>query len=335
MRVNLYNKFELHNVNYNKIIWISGFFALLSGCASTGTQVKPNIPHYNSVQELISKQQLNQANQLAKEYVYDWGLNSGGKSVQSGIPKQNLQAYCQAKNGKFSQLHKSEITLIKESWTKRLLKTYGAVNDNIGAFRCIEQNGQQWIVSVEPVSERKLDNAKDTRVVALLTKVLTATEAQNFYSKRATTTTVAAVTPEKPNQSKPTTAKAEPKVEEKIVEKPVEKPVVETPKVEVKETTQQQQQRLYLEGRRNLNQGGNSLNACNQLERAYGLGSFYNSSGPNIYTEAGVLVAKCLTTVPAYQKKFGNPKARAVSILQGIVKSNNHRVAKSMLEQLK
>lgn len=302
------------------------------GCASTGTQGPKWGADFNSVQEVITKQNLNQANNTPKEYVYDWGLNGSGKAVQSPLPKQTLQSYCQAKNGKFTHLHKSNVPLIKESWTKRLLLSYSAVKDNIGAFRCVEKSGNDWIVSVEPVSERKLEN-KDTRVVNLMTKVMSVNEANNFYGKR--TETVAATKPTKPTPVKPNVAKVEPKEETKVVEPVVEKAVVEPEKTEVKLTTQQQQQRLYSEGRRNLNQGVNQLAACNQLERAYNLGRFYNSSGPNIYIESGVLVAKCLTTVPAYQKKFGNPKLRAKNILQGIVKSSNHRVAKSMLEQLK
>lgn len=318
---------------YNKIILIGGLIALMAGCASTGNQGGKTLPHYNSVQELISKQQLNQANNNAREYVYDWGLNSGGKVVQSGIPKWNVQAHCQNKGGKLTHLYKTEMSLVKETWTKRLLETYSAVKDNTGAFRCVQKDGQQWIVSIEAVSERKIDDHKATRVVALITKPMTANEAQNFYSKRKVTPVVAPTNTRTSAAKTPTPAKVEKK--EELIEKPIEKPVTPPVKVEHRETTQQQQQRLYLEGRRHLNQGVNTLNACNQLERAYGLGRFYNSSGPNIYVESGVLVARCLTTVPAYQKKFGNPKVRAKNILQGIVKSSNHRVAKNMLEQLK
>lgn len=312
---------------------------IMQGCASLNTPhsdqgISPqSVRHYASVQDLIIKQQLNQSNMVAKEYVYDWGPTTHYKAPQSLLPKHYLSAYCEAKNGKFQLKHKSRMDLVKDKWSKKLLMTYGAVTQGIGVFQCIQEDGIQWMVSVEPISERKRDAHQAIRVVALQTKVISATEVQKIYRGRQTVeaptlsrstiatpvVTSAKVTPVKPIEAKPEQEKPQ--------------PVVTPPPP--RETVQQQQQRLYLGARRDILRGKNQLAACTQADRAYRMGRFYNSSGPNIYAESGVLAAKCLTTVPAYQQKFVNPKARAKTILQGLVNTQNHAVAKHMLQQLK
>lgn len=312
---------------------------IMQGCASLNTTplnagISPqSVRHYVSVQDLIVKQQLNQSNTQPKEYVYDWGPTTQYKAPQSLLPKHYLSAYCEAKNGKFSLKHKSRMDLVKDKWAKKLLMTYGAVTQGIGVFQCIQKDGTRWMVSVEPVSERKRDANQDTRVVALQTKVISASEAQRMYTGRQvlessvqnrSAVTAPVVVPVKATPVKPVEVKAE-----------EEKPQPTVAPQTSRETVQQQQQRLYLGARRDILRGQNQLAACSQADRAYRMGRFYNSSGPNIYAESGILVAKCLTTVSAYQQKFMNPKARAKTILQGLVNTQNHAVAKHMLQQLK
>ncbi len=317
---------------YKKILVISMMTTMMYGCVSTGGKLSTDkFKNYTSVHELIVKQAFNQDDGTAKEYVYDWGAHAGNKTPQSLHPKQDLNSYCQAKGGTLTLLHKSHLALVKDTWSKRLLETYGAVKQGIGAYQCKQSDGLQWIVSIEPTSERKLQENKDVRVVSLLVKEMTMDEAKKVYAeknKNNSSTTVV-------KQPVVTTHKVIPakvpevKKEEKTVVPPPE-PVKEAPK----ETIQQQQQRLYLSARRDFNRGTSQLAACNQAERAHNLGRFYNASGPSVYVESGVLVAKCLTTVSAYQKKFNQPKARAKSILQNIVSMQNHTIAKHMLQQL-
>lgn len=302
--------------------------SLLYGCATTNNVGTNVVKDLQSPQDVINQKGLNGSNGRAREYVYDWG-QAGNKATEVSSPKNYMSSYCQVKEGKFSLLYNSKMSLMKDVASKRRLEKDEIVQQAIGTYRCTQKNGQQWLVSIEPISERKRSNNSDVRVVALLTKIVTHGEAQKQTNTViATTNTSEKPLPTKavpPIVTKPTTAKIETKVEEEVVKQP-EKPV---------ETVQQQQNRLYLSARRDLNRGVNQLDACNQAERAYNLGRFYNSNGPNIYTESGILLAKCLTTVPAYSKKFVNPKGRAKGILQEIVNNQNHAVAKHMLQQLK
>ena len=304
---------------------ILGSLALgvLYGCASnTGTNV---VRDFTSPQEVIVKKELNNANGRAREYVYYWGAKES-KASEVESPKNYMSSYCQSRAGKFSLINSSKMPEIKDAAAKRRLNDNADVKQAIGTYRCTQKDGHSWLVSIEPVSESKRKNS-DVRVVGLLTKLITEKEAS---PTRQVEKAPATKQPEKPVVvAKPTAKDEDVKVEVKATEE--EKPKV----TEQKETAQQLQQRLYMSSRRDLNAGKNQLAACNQLERAQNLGSFYNSSGPNVHTEASVLIAKCLITVPAYGKKFANPKSRAKTILEGIVKSQNHAVAKHMLSQIK
>lgn len=316
----------------HKILMMSGLtLSMLYGCATTNNVGTNVVKDLQSPQEVISQKGLNASNGRAREYVYDWGTQAGSKATEVSSPKNYMNSYCQMKEGQFSLLQSSKMSLMQDAAAKRRLEKDSVVQQSIGAYRCTQKNGQSWIVSIEPMSERKRSNNSDVRVVALLTKIVTENELKKqsnsivapVQEKGSTTKVTTAVV------AKPAAVKVETKVEAKVEEEAVKQPE------KIVETIQQQQNRLYLGARRDLNRGANQLNACNQAERAYNLGRFYNSSGPNIYTESGILVAKCLTTVPAYSKKFANPKGRAKSILQEIVNNQNHSVAKHMLQQLK
>lgn len=92
------------------------------------------------------------------------------KIPQSLYPRKHLNSYCSAKGGKFSILHKSSMSLVKNQWDKKLLSTYSSVKQGIGAYKCVQSDGQSWIVSIEPVAERKLDDGSEARMVALQAK---------------------------------------------------------------------------------------------------------------------------------------------------------------------
>ena len=114
------------------------------------------LKNFTSPQELIVQKNINAANGRAKEYVYSWGPKQSNKDPQSLYPRKHLNSYCSAKGGKFSLLHKSSMNLIKNQWDKKLLSTYSSVKQGIGAYKCVQSDGQSWIVSIEPVAERKL-----------------------------------------------------------------------------------------------------------------------------------------------------------------------------------
>ncbi len=320
---------------YKNILYLGTVTVLMYGCASTGGGgAYSGFKKYGSIQDMIVQQRLNESEERGKEYVYDWGPHAGNKQPQSMQPKRDAYTYCSVNDGVFKQVYTSYMPKVSNAWTKKLLATYSAVQDNIGVFHCIQKDGQQWTISIEPIAERKLSQEQEVRLVTLLTQVTTLTDAEKIYAKHQKKSTLAVpIAIETKVATSVPTVKSTPvkPVEVKKEDKPVPEPVQEA----AKETVQQQQQRLYLGARRDLNRGANQLAACNQAQQAHNLGRFYNSSGPNIYVESGVLVAKCLTTVPAYQKKFVNPNARAKTILQEIVNLQNHTVAKHMLNQLK
>ncbi|OTG63475.1 hypothetical protein B9T28_13225 [Acinetobacter silvestris] len=325
----------------------------LHGCTSMGGINSDSLQKFGSAQELIDQKNINATNGAAKEYVYYWDPKQSNQEVQSLIPKKYLSSYCSAKGGKFSLIQKSSMSMIRESWTRKLLSTYSSVHQGIGAYQCLQQDGQRWIVSIEPVAERKLDAHGETRVVSLQTKMMSADEVKKFYSSTISTVTVKKTKAE--NQSNKNTAlntAAQKKAEEKksnqqanqnrnqqqseTAVKPPEK-VVETPikpPEKIVEKPQTQQMKLFVAARKDLNKGQNQVSACNNAEKAYNYGKLYGSSGINAYAESGVLFARCLTSVPAYSSKFSNPKAKAAGILQNLA-NQNHTGAKHMLKQLK
>ncbi|MDM1487602.1 MAG: hypothetical protein GX151_05325 [Gammaproteobacteria bacterium] len=310
---------------------MGGIGSLLFGC-TTVDQFSPNsVKHFASPQELIVQKNLNQPSGAAKEYVYYWGPQRKDQPAESMVPRKYMGSYCQSQNGRLTLAYKSSMSLVKNAWSKKLLNTYRDVKQGIGAYRCVRSQGGSWIVSIEPVTERKLEQRGEARVVSLLTKMMTEDEARRFYRAASTSkTTKATTTPAKASSSNK-------KVEEK--EKSEEKKeVVSLPAktaARVVETPQQQQMRLYVAARRDINSGRNQVNACNNAQRAYNYGKLQGAEGTRIYTESGMLVARCLTSVSSYRSRFPNAEVQAKRILQNLAKNYNHAGAKNMLNQMK
>ena len=317
-----------------KLLLIGGIGSLLFGCA-TVDQFSPNsVKHFASAQELIVQKNLNQPSGAAKEYVYYWGPQRKDQPAESMIPRKYMGSYCQSQNGRLTLAYKSSMSLVKNAWSKKLLNTYRDVKQGIGAYRCVGNQGESWIVSIEPVAERQLEQRGEARVVSLVTKIMSEDEARRFY--RAVSTPAKAAP--KAAQSNPKTTNATKVAEMK--EKPEEKkePVVapvKTAPPRVVETPQQQQTRLYVAARRDLNSGRNQINACNNAQRAYNYGKLQGAEGTRIYTESGMLVARCLTGVSSYRSRFPNSDAQAKRILQNLANNYNHAGAKNMLRGMK
>lgn len=313
---------------------MGGAGSLLFGCA-TVDQYSPNsVKHFASPQELIVQKNLNQPSGGAKEYVYYWGPQRKDQPAESMLPRKYMGSYCQSQNGRLTLAYKSSMSLVKNAWSKKLLNTYRDVKQGIGAYRCVGNQGDSWIVSIEPVAERQLEQRGEVRVVSLVTKIMSEDEARRFY--RATSESAKAgpkATPSNPKTINKT------KVAE-VKEKPEEKkePVavaVKTAPPRVVETPQQQQTRLYVAARRDLNSGRNQNNACNNAQRAYNYGKLQGAEGTRIYTESGMLVARCLTGVSSYRSRFPNSDAQARRILQNLANNYNHAGAKNMLRGMK
>lgn len=321
-------------MTWKKILLMGGMGSLLFGCA-TVDQYSPNsVKHFASPQELIVQKQLNQPSGAAKEYVYYWGPQRKDQPAESMIPRKYMGSYCQSQNGRLTLAYKSSMSLVKNAWSKKLLNTYRDVKQGIGAYRCVGNQGDSWIVSIEPVAERQLEQRGEVRVVSLVTKIMSEDEARRFY--RATSESAKAgpkATPSNPKTINKT------KVAE-VKEKPEEKkePVavaVKTAPPRVVETPQQQQTRLYVAARRDLNSGRNQNNACNNAQRAYNYGKLQGAEGTRIYTESGMLVARCLTGISSYRSRFPNSDAQARRILQNLANNYNHAGAKNMLRGMK
>ena len=150
---------------------------------------------------------------------------------------------------------------------------------------------------------------------------------------------MAPITSSKKAVTKAPAIKAEVKKEEeskKEVEPKKENKVEVPPKaVKAVETPQQQQAKLYVAARRDINSGRNQVAACNSAQRAYNYGRLPGSDASNVYTESGILVARCLTGIPSYSSRFSNPKGQAKYVLQNLAKNHNHTGAKNMLKQMK
>jgi len=329
-------------VNFKIFILIGGASIALHGCTSfKGSSSDNSVNHLASPQEMIVQKNINQPNGQAKDYVYTWGEKQNNNEPQSLYPRKYLNNYCSAKNGKFSLLYKSSLSLVKNQSDKKLLLASGNVKQGIGAYKCVQNNGQSWIASIEPVAEHKLSEGS-ARVVSLQTKLMSANEAKRFYKN----VTVASNTAEKKSiASEQNNKKALNKAnlqKEKELKKDLEveketAPIAELPAVQllkVVETPQQQQLKAYVAARRDLSKGQNQVNACNNAQRAYNYGKLKGSNA-SVYTESGMLVARCLTSVPAYSSRFSNSKAQATKILQHLASNYNHAGAKNMLRQIK
>lgn len=311
---------------------------ILAGCNSMMPS-KPKALHpFVSPQEVIVKKNLNLENGQAKEYVYVWDAARQHLEPQSLYPRTVLSQYCHEQGGKFSLLHRSRLSLVKENAQRSSLNKNRYVTQGIGAYQChlSSQTQKNWIVSIEPVSERQQDK-KGTRAVRLLTQMFTLNEAHNFYQANKTASKV----------RKPGNDKAEAKTTVKEVEKAdldkketdkqenrvsLEQPAVVTRRKV--ETPQQQQMKLYVVARRDINSGKNLNNACNNAQRAYNYGKLQGTEGTRVYTESGMLVARCLNAIPAYANRFPNSKAQAKRMLQNLATNYNHSGAKNMLKQI-
>ena len=330
-----------------KALFLTGSLGLaLQGCTSMGGLNTDTFKRYNSPQEVIDQKNLNNADGTAKDYVYYWDPKQGQQNVQSLTPKLTLAAYCTAKGGKLKQVHKSSMKLITDKWSQKLLSTYSSIHQGIGAYQCLENNGSTWIVSIEPVAEKKKAKDSETRWVALQTKVLSLNEMNQFYgtknvTEKNDTQHQKNTTTQKKDDKKTLEKKQDKKTEEKKIEdkkvddKKVNNQQSATPSVKVPVTPQTQQMQLYAAARKDLGRGQNQINACNNAELAYGYGRLRGSTGVNAYAESGMLVARCLTSIPAYSRRFNNADERAKKILQNLASNYNHAGAKQMLKQLK
>ena len=316
-------------VNY-KILCVFGVLgSVLQGCTSLGNIAQAPFTNIASPQELIVERKINDTDKNSKEYVYHTVGVKNEKDIEVLYPRSMFSQYCQAHGGRFTQTQKSSFSLVKDPWAKKLLRTYNSLKQGTGAFRCQLNNGEQWSVSIEALSERKLPNSNDTRVVNLQSKVLTEPAPRSM----------APITPSKKAVTKAPAIKAEVKKEEeskKEVEPKKENKVEVPPKaVKAVETPQQQQAKLYVAARRDINSGRNQVAACNSAQRAYNYGRLPGSDASNVYTESGILVARCLTGIPSYSSRFSNPKGQAKYVLQNLAKNHNHTGAKNMLKQMK
>ena len=70
-------------------------------------------------------------------------------------------------------------------------------------------------------------------------------------------------------------------------------------------------------------------------QRAYNYGKLQGTEGTRVYTESGMLVARCLNSIPVYASRFPNAKAQSKRILQNLANNYNHAGAKNLLRQLK
>jgi len=324
-------------VNFKTFILIGGLGIALHGCTSfNGSSSDNSVKNFASPQEMIAQKNINQANGQAKEYVYSWGSNQNDKEPQSLYPRKYLNNYCSVKNGKFSLLYKSSLSLVKNQSDKKLLLASGNVKQGIGAYKCVQSNVHSWIVSIEPVSERKSGDGSNARLVSLQTRLMSADEAKRFYTNVAVTSRAAEKksSPNEQNTKKALNKSTPPKEQE--LKKEI-KPAAELPAVQplkVVETPQQQQLQAYVSARRDLSKGQNQINACNNAQRAYNYGKLKGTNA-SVYTDSGMLVARCLTSVPAYSNRFANSKAQAIKILQHLANNYNHAGAKNMLRQIK
>lgn len=325
-------------MNVKQFIFIGAMGMTLQGCNHIGNFSTDSINKYATPQALIDQKKLNAANGGAKEYVYDWGQQQKSTETQALYPRKYLGSYCHAKGGKFALLYKSNLYLVKDQTQKKRLTGNSNVKQGIGAYECVLPD-ERWIVSIEPTAEGKLESRLAARAVSLQTRILSADEAKQWYknvaSNSAEKKTAKSTTTTK--NSKTEIAKESDNKKEAEKKKESKPAVVETTQTVTApapavETPQQQQLKAYVTARRDLSKGTNKLNACNNAQRAYNYGKLAGTNA-NVYTDSGMLVARCLTSVPAYSTRFSNPKGQADKILQNLASNYNHAGAKRMLKQ--
>jgi hypothetical protein len=343
------SRIEHRYVNFKTLIWMVGVGIVLHGCTSLKNfSSEDPITQFATPQEFILQKNINHVNRSAKEYVYVWGAKHKEIEPQSLYPRKYLNQYCSAKEGKFKLLYKSSMTLVSNSSDKKRLLAAGDVKQGVGAYQCEQADGKNWIVSIEPVAEHKLKEGSETRVVVLQTKILSIDEAQKLYKNKAVNINIGDKRThlnEQKNKKlnnkmtvkKDLEAKKNLEIKQETAVQKEQKVNPETlikPASQGSETPQQQQLKAYVAARRDLNKGQNLVNACNNAQYAYNYGKLKATSA-SVYKDSGMLVARCLTSVPAYSSRFSNPKGQAVKILQNLATHHNHVGAKQKLTQLK
>nr|WP_034438237.1 hypothetical protein [Acinetobacter sp. CIP 51.11] len=309
-------------------------------------RLKSEVLHpFASPEELIAKRALNQRDGSAKDYVYLWGQAQKNNTTQAMYPRSILTQYCHEQGGKFSLLYKSNFSAVADvSQRKRLSANRGVVQGS-GAYQCrMDDLTESWIVSIEPTSERQVDKTSQTRSVRLLTQVMTPSQAKNFYRptkarvavEKTTPALIKTMTPPKTPAAK-TTNELKESARKELERKEAEKKqlAAASARAAVAETPQQHQMKIYVAARRDINSGKNLNNACNNAQRAYNYGKLQGTEGTRVYTESGMLVARCLNSIPVYASRFPNAKAQSKRILQNLANNYNHAGAKNLLRQLK
>lgn len=319
-------------MNFKTLLLMFSAGMALHGCATVGKTGSESFAKYASAQQVIDQKNINEANGSAKEYVYAWGAKHGDAEPQSLYPRKYLSNYCHSQNGSFSLLYKSTLSLVKEAKSKNALAAHANIKQGIGAYQCVQKNGQHWIVSIEPVSELRSSQFADARAVRLKTDMMSADEARRFYKNSSANVNTSKKMPAAP-AAKSSAAKAPAKEVEEKKDTAAAEPVKRVAQPAL--TEQQQQMQYYVAARRDLGKGQNQVNACNNAQRAYNYGKLQGTDGTKVYTESGMLVARCLTSVPAYKNRFSNSKAQATRILQNLSNNYNHAGAKHMLGQMK
>jgi hypothetical protein len=312
-------------VNIKCLGLLGGAVFMLHGCASLGNLGADPITKYSSVQSLIAKQQLHN-----QTYIYAWGAKSKQNVPQTMVPRAQLAKYCHANGGSFSLHQKSNLPLIKNSKTKNMLSAHSNITQAVGSYQCVKQKQQLWVVSIEPTAELKSPQDNDARAVRMNVELMSANEAKQLYKNAAAS---AAVKKSAAVPAAKTAVKAQNIKEQKGTDDKKEQPAVQ-PVRAAADTPQQKQMELYVSARRDINSGRNLNNACNNAQRAYNYGKLQGTDGTRVYTESGILVARCLTSISAYSTRFPNAKGQAKRILQNLVINYNHSGAKHMLKQL-
>lgn len=350
---------EIFAVKLKVIILIIGA-AGLAGCNSVN-RLKSEVLHpFSSPEELIAKRALNQRDGGAKDYVYLWGQAQKNNTTQAMYPRSILTQYCHEQGGKFSLLYKSNFSAVADVAQRKRLSANRGVVQGSGAYQCrMDDLTESWIVSIEPTSERQVDKTSQTRSVRLLTQVMSPSQAKNFYRptkarvplEQTKSASIKTTTPPKTPAAKATNElkeSARKELERKELErKELERKELEKKEAEKKqlaaasaratvaETPQQYQMKIYVAARRDINSGKNLNNACNNAQRAYNYGKLQGTEGTRVYTESGMLVARCLNSIPVYASRFPNAKAQSKRILQNLANNYNHAGAKNLLRQLK
>lgn len=298
---------------------------MLHGCANLSGLGADPITKYSSVGSLIAGQQLHN-----QSYVYAWGGQNKQNETQTMVPRAQLAKYCHANGGSFSLHQKSNLPLIKNSKTRNSLAANKNITQAVGSYQCVKQKKQLWVVAIEPTAEMKSPQHNNARAVRMNVELMSANEARQLYRDTmvSAASKKAVSTPAVKTASKIQSTKEQKETETK------KDAVVAQPTRVVVDTPLQKQMELYVDARRDINSGRNLNNACNNAQRAYNYGKLQGTEGTRVYTESGMLVARCLTSISTYSRRFPNAKGQAKRVLQNLANNYNHAGAKRMLKQL-